>query len=129
MNTDQHGSTPTNTDEYEPVRKAFRMSLHAGQEAEYIRRHQPIWQDLERTLLDHGVHTYSIFLDRTTNHLFGYVEFDSEEQWNAVAATEVCQRWWAYMRDLMPTNFDDSPVSVPLEEVFRIDNRGYRPDR
>ena len=84
------------------MRKAFRMSLHAGQEAEYIRRHQPIWQDLERTLLEHGVQTYSIFLDRTTNHLFGYVEFESEQQWNAVAATDVCQRWWKYMQDLMP---------------------------
>jgi L-rhamnose mutarotase len=74
------------------VRKAFRMSVDRGQEAEYIRRHQPIWNDLERTLLDHGVRTYSIFLDRTTNHLIGYVEFESEAQWNAIAATEVCQR-------------------------------------
>jgi L-rhamnose mutarotase len=111
------------------VRKALRMSIHAGQEAEYIRRHQPIWQDLERTLLDHGVHSYSIFIDRTTNHLFGYVEFESEDQWNAVAATDVCQRWWAYMRDLMPTNPDHSPVSVTLEEVFHIDYRGHRSDR
>jgi L-rhamnose mutarotase len=103
------------------VRKAFRMSVHAGQEAEYIRRHQPIWQDLERTLLEHGVHTYSIFLDRGTNHLFGYVEFESEAQWNAVAATDVCRRWWAHMRDLMPANPDNSPVSVELEEVFHIE--------
>lgn len=104
-----------------PVRKAFRMSVDADQEAEYIRRHQPIWQDLERTLLDHGVRTYSIFLDRNTHHLFGYVEFESEAQWNAVASTDVCQRWWAYMRDLMPTNPDHSPVSTPLEEVFHIE--------
>ena len=97
------------------------MSVHAGQEAEYIRRHQPIWQDLERTLFEHGVRTYSIFLDRTTNHLFGYVEFDSEEQWNAIAATEVCQRWWTHMGDVMPTNADHSPVSLSLEEVFHIE--------
>jgi L-rhamnose mutarotase len=102
------------------VRKAFRMSVDRGQEAEYIRRHQPIWNDLERTLLDHGVRTYSIFLDRTTNHLLGYVELESEAQWNAIAATEVCQRWWAHMRDLMPTNPDNSPVSLELEEVFHI---------
>ena len=36
------------------------MSVHAGQEAEYIRRHQPIWQDLERTLLEHGVQEKNI---------------------------------------------------------------------
>jgi L-rhamnose mutarotase len=103
------------------------MSVHAGQEAEYIRRHQPIWQDLERTLIEHGVRTYSIFLDRTTNHLFGYVEFESEAQWNAIAATDVCQRWWAEMRDLMPTNADHSPLSVGLEEVFHIER--LRPER
>jgi L-rhamnose mutarotase len=97
------------------------MSVDAGQEAEYIRRHQPIWQDLERTLLDHGVQTYSIFLDRDTNHLFGYVEFESEAQWNAIAATDVCQRWWAHMRDGMPSNPNNSPVSVSLEEVFHIE--------
>ena len=97
------------------------MSVDAGREAEYIRRHQPIWQELERTLVDHGVRTYSIFLDRATNHLFGYVEFDSEAQWNAIAATDVCRRWWSHMRDLMPTNADHSPVSVELEEVFHIE--------
>jgi L-rhamnose mutarotase len=97
------------------------MSVDAGQEAEYIRRHQPIWQDLERTLLEHGVQTYSIFLDRDTNHLFGYVEVESESQWNAVAATDVCQRWWAHMRDVMRSNPDNSPVSVSLEEVFHIE--------
>jgi len=96
------------------------MSVHAGQESEYIRRHQPIWRDLERTLLEHGVRTYSIFLDRTTNHLIGYVEFESEVQWNAIAATEVCQQWWAHMRDVMPTNRDHSPVSLELEEVFHL---------
>ena len=102
------------------MRKAFRMSVHPGQEAEYIRRHQPIWRELEETLLDHGVRTYSIFLDRATNHLFGYVEFESEAQWKAVAGTSVCQRWWAHMRDLMPSNPDHSPQSVELEEVFHI---------
>jgi L-rhamnose mutarotase len=103
------------------VRKAFRMSVHPGHEAEYIRRHQPIWRELEDTLLEHGVRNYSIFLDRTTNYLFGYVEFESEAQWNAVAGTDVCQRWWAHMRDVMPTNPDHSPQSVELEEVFHIE--------
>jgi L-rhamnose mutarotase len=98
------------------------MSVHPGQEAEYIRRHQPIWDDLERTLRVHGVHTYSIFLDRTTNYLFGYVEFESEAQWKAIAATEVCQRWWAHMRAVMPSNPDNSPVSLELEEVFHIED-------
>ena len=105
------------------IRRAFRMSVNAGHEEEYARRHQPIWPELEQTLLAHGVRTYSIFLDPATNDLFGYVEFDSEERWSAVARTEVCQRWWAHMRDLMPSNPDNSPASEQLTEVFHIEPR------
>ena len=104
------------------IRKAFRMSVHAGHEAEYARRHQPIWPDLEQALLRHGVHTYSIFFDPSTNDLFAYVEFESEEQWAAIAATEVCQRWWRDMRKLMPSNPDNSPVALELREVFHIES-------
>ena len=39
------------------------MSIHAGQAAEYERRHSPIWAELEATLRAHGVETYTIFLD------------------------------------------------------------------
>jgi L-rhamnose mutarotase len=103
------------------IRRAFRMAVTPGHEAEYVRRHQPIWPELEATLLVHGVRTYTIFLDPETRDLFAYVEFDSAERWEAVARTEVCQRWWAHMRELMPSNPDNSPVSVPLDEVFHIE--------
>jgi L-rhamnose mutarotase len=33
----------------------------------------------------------------------------------------VCRRWWTYMRDIMPTNPDDSPRSRPLREMFHLD--------
>jgi L-rhamnose mutarotase len=97
------------------------MSVHAGREQEYARRHQPIWPELEETLLGHGVRTYTIFLDPDTNDLFAYVEFASEDEWAAVASTDVCRRWWAHMRDLMPSHPDNSPVAKPLEEVFHIE--------
>jgi L-rhamnose mutarotase len=103
------------------IRKAFRMSVNEGASAEYERRHRPIWKDLEETLLAHGVHTYSIYLDPDTRDLFGYVECESDEQWDAVAGTEVCQRWWRHMRDVMPTNEDASPVSRDLREVFHLE--------
>src|SRR5262245_4422648 len=103
------------------IRKAFRLSVHAGLETEYARRHQPIWRELEAVLVEHGVRTYSIYLDPSTNDLFGYVEIDNEERWAAVAGTDVCRRWWRYMRDVMPANADDSPVSRELREVFHIE--------
>ena len=94
------------------------MSVPADNYDEYMRRHNPIWPELEETLLAHGVRSYSIFLDRTTGDLFAYAEVESEERWQAVAATDVCQRWWRHMRDLMPSNPDNSPVSRELADVF-----------
>jgi len=105
------------------IRKAFKMSVHADQQGEYERRHNPIWRELEETLLAHGVRTYSIYLDPGTSELFAYAELESEERWAAVASTDVCRRWWRHMRELMPSNPDDSPVSTELREVFHIERR------
>lgn len=103
------------------IRKAFRMSVHPDAHAEYRRRHNPVWSELEETLVAHGVVAYSIYLDPETSDLFAYAEIESEERWAAIAATEVCRRWWRHMRELMPSNADNSPVSRDLQEVFHID--------
>ena len=103
------------------VRKAFRMAVNREARAEYIRRHNPIWTELEEVLIAHGVRSYSIYLDPETSDLFAYAEIDSEERWSAIAATDVCRRWWRHMRELMPANADDSPVSRGLQEVFHLD--------
>lgn len=110
------------------IRKAFRMSVHASSHAEYAHRHNPIWAELEDTLYAHGVLAYGIYLDPDTSDLFAYAEIENEERWAAIASTEVCRRWWSYMRELMPSNPDNSPVSRNLDEVFHIDVRN-RTDR
>jgi L-rhamnose mutarotase len=102
------------------IRKAFRMSIHPGAAAEYERRHNPIWPELEQALIAHGVRKYCIFLDPASHDLFAYAEIESEERWQAIAGTEVCRRWWASMRELMPSHADDSPVSRDLKEVFNM---------
>jgi len=102
------------------IRKAFVLAVHPGQEAEYERRHRPIWPELERVLRAHGVTSYSIFLHPETRQLFGVVELEDEARWQAIAETPECRRWWKYMSDLMPTNPDASPVSHELREVFRL---------
>lgn len=103
------------------IRKAFVMSVNAGQEAEYARRHQPIWQELQDVLKAHGVHNYSIFLHPDTRQLFGYAEIEDEGRWIAIAQTDVCQRWWKFMGEVMPSHPDHSPVSQSLKEVFHLD--------
>ena len=100
------------------------MSVRPGFEAEYARRHQPIWPELEAVLRDHGVRWYSIFLHPETRQLFGCVECRDEAQWNAIASTEVCQRWWQFMKDAMPSNPDGSPVTHELSEVFHLEFSG-----
>jgi L-rhamnose mutarotase len=103
------------------IRKAFVMSVHPGRADEYKTRHNPIWPELQQVLQEHGVRNYSIFLDPRTNQLFAYAEIRSEEEWASIAATEVCRRWWAHMKDLMPSHPDHSPVARDLTEVFHLD--------
>src|SRR5260370_15220401 len=103
------------------MRKAFVMTLKSGCEEEYECRHNPIWPELETVLKEHGVSNYSIFLDRARDRLFAYAEIESEAQWQQIAQTEVCQRWWAHMQELMLTNPDNSPLAFELYEVFHFD--------
>jgi len=102
------------------IRKAFVMQVNPDAHEEYQRRHSPIWPELEAELKAHGAHNYSIFLDEKRHLLFGFVEIESEARWNAVAETEVCQRWWKHMADVMPSNADNSPVTDELKEVFYL---------
>ena len=102
------------------IRKAFLMSVNPDCHTEYERRHQPIWEELARTLKAHGASNYSIFLDAQTHQLFGYVEIEDEARWQAVAQTDICKQWWAHNRDVMPSNSDNSPVSRDLREVFHL---------
>ena len=97
------------------------MSVNPGCEAEYEKRHSPIWRDLHDALKAHGVHNYSIFLLPETRQLFGYAEIECEQRWAAIADTAICQKWWAHMADVMPANPDNSPVASPLKEVFHIE--------
>ena len=97
------------------------MRVFQGAHVEYERRHRPIWPELERTLIEHGVLDYSIHLDPETGFLFGYVEIESEERWSAIAGTEVCRRWWDSLVGLMETLPDHRPWTRDLKEVFHIE--------
>jgi L-rhamnose mutarotase len=103
------------------IRKAFVFQLKPGCREEYERRHNPIWPELAAVLREHGARNYSIFCHEESGKLFGYVEIEDEARWRAVAQTQVCRRWWGYMKDLMETNADNSPVAVELEKVFHLD--------
>lgn len=102
-------------------RVAFKMHLNEGQKEEYRKRHDEIWPELKVLLKDAGISEYSIFLDEETNTLFAFQKVSSEGGSQDLGKTDIVQKWWKYMSDIMKTNADNSPVSVPLEEVFYID--------
>ena len=97
------------------------MYLSDGMEAEYKRRHDELWHEMKAMIHEFGGKNYSIFLDRDTNILFGYIEIESEEKWSKSADTAICRKWWDYMADIMKVNPDNSPVSIDLVDVFHLD--------
>src|SRR4030095_6923562 len=99
-------------------RVAFKMQLFKGFEEEYKKRHDALWPELEQLLKKHGVKEYSIFLDESTNSLFGVLKIDDPLALDDLPSHPVMQKWWQYMSDIMETNSDRSPVSIPLKEVF-----------
>lgn len=102
-------------------RLAFKMQLNKGQEEEYEKRHNEIWPELKQLLKDAGVSEYSIFLDKETNTLFAFQKLSGESGSQNLGSTEIVQKWWKYMADIMETNPDNSPVTTELEEVFYLE--------
>jgi L-rhamnose mutarotase len=103
------------------IRKAFKMQLKAGFEAEYRKRHDEIWPELSRLLKEAGVSDYSIFLDPETLTLFAVQKLAPGSRADELAAEPVMRKWWDYMEDLMDCNPDHSPVCKDLHEVFHLD--------
>ncbi|MDU1905894.1 MAG: L-rhamnose mutarotase [Dysgonomonas sp.] len=102
-------------------REAFKMYLKKGFEAEYEKRHNAIWPELKQLLKETGVSDYTIFWDKETNLLFGYQIVDGNSSSQDLGNNPIVQKWWAYMADIMDTNSDNSPISIPLNEVFHMD--------
>lgn len=97
------------------------MKLFPGFEAEYKRRHDAIWPELSTLLRDSGIEEYSIFLDSSTMDLFGCLRIADPVKLDKLPAEPIMQKWWDYMKDIMETNPDHSPVATTLKEVFYLD--------
>lgn len=102
-------------------RCAFKMRLKPGFEVEYEKRHDEIWPELSQELTDAGVSDYSIFLDEETLTLFAVQKLSDDNTADQLPNTEIVKKWWAYMADIMEVNPDNSPVCIPLNEVFHMD--------
>lgn len=96
------------------------MQLFKGNETEYKKRHDALWPDLQELLKQTGIADYSIFLNKESGTLFGVLTIDNPLALDDLPSHPVMQKWWNYMGDIMATNPDKSPVSIPLENVFYL---------
>ena len=102
-------------------RVAFKMKLKPGWENEYKFRHDHIWPELKKALTEAGIREYSIFLDTETNTLFAIQKLTEDNSIENLPQKEIMKKWWDYMKNLMETNPDNSPLTFPLVEVFHMD--------
>ena len=100
---------------------AFKMKLFPDKREEYIRRHHEIWPELIQLLKENGISDYTIFLDEETSILFAVQRVDENTTSQDLGKNPIVQGWWAQNVDIMETNPDNSPVTIPLEEVFHMD--------
>ena len=98
------------------------MYLKPGCEKEYAKRHAAIWPELKQMIKDAGVSNYSIFRYKETDQGFAYQECsrDTNSQ-DTENVDPITQKWWDMMADIMEVNPDNSPVTIPIEEVFHLD--------
>ena len=99
-------------------RIAFKMKLNKGQKEIYKKRHNELWPELKELLKEAGVSEYSIFFDEETSTLFAFQKVSGIGGSQDLSSNEIVKKWWAFMADIMEVNPDNSPISVPLEEVF-----------
>jgi len=97
------------------------MKLKPGFVEEYRKRHDDLWPDLHKLLKDSGISEYSIFFDKETNILFAFQKQAGDQGSQDLGNTEIVQKWWKYMADILETNPDNSPVTTMLEEAFYME--------
>ena len=104
------------------TRAAFKMKLkNASFIDEYKRRHDEIWPELRVLLAEAGVSDYSIFFDQETLTLFAVQKVSGDGGSQDLGKNPIVRKWWDYMADIMETEEDNAPVSIPLTEVFHLE--------
>lgn len=101
--------------------EAFRMKLKAGMADEYKKRHDAIWPELKTAISSSGVYDYSIFLDEETLSLFAVQKVKDDGDPDSQKSMAIVRKWWDMMADIMDVNADNSPVCVPLRQMFHMD--------
>jgi L-rhamnose mutarotase len=102
------------------MRYCFQLQVRPDRMAEYVKRHQAVWPEMQDALRATGWRNYSLYL-RADGLLIGYVEADDlAASQAAMEATEVNARWQASMAEFFDgtTPAEGFPL---LTEVFHLD--------
>lgn len=102
-------------------RVSFKMFLKPDCEKEYEKRHNELWPELQALLKNAGISDYTIYWDEDTNILFAHQTVSEGSGSQDLGTAEIIKKWWSFMADIMETNPDHSPISIPLKEVFHLD--------
>ena len=97
---------------------AFKMKLKPGCKAEYKKRHDEIWPELENLLQESGISDYHIFLDEESLSLFAVQKLKENSTEAELPKHPIMKKWWDHMADLMEVHANNSPIVIPLQEVF-----------
>ncbi len=101
-------------------RHAFKMQLKPGRAEVYRRRHEEIWPELERELAAAGVVEYLIFLDESTNTLLAVQWLKEGHRADKLPESPVVRQWWDFMADVVQTGPGNTPVVIPLKEMYHM---------
>ncbi len=104
------------------ARKAFRLRIKAGKEAEYDREHRQVWPELLAKLKEVGISRYSIFRRDQDLVLVMDVE-DFDAAWDKLAHEPVNLKWQEKMSAIFEplTGLKPGERFPMMEEVFYLE--------
>ena len=99
-------------------RAVFYLRLFPGTEAEYDRRHAPVWPELAAEIRESGLRNMSGFRRGTDVWYYLEGEPDVEAAFAIQGPKPANQRWNHYFRNVIAQITDDSGELIWYDEVF-----------
>jgi L-rhamnose mutarotase len=105
-------------------RACFLLRVRPDRLAPYLEAHEHVWAEMQEALQRAGWADYSLFLDKTTGLVVGFVRTDDlAEAQERMAGEEINTLWQASMADYFEAV--DSRVApgeaIVLSEYFHLD--------
>ncbi len=88
----------------------------------YVEAHAAVWPGVLATIHECNIRNYSIFL--IDNRLFAYFEYvgdDFDADMDKMAADQLTQEWWDFVKPMQEPVDPGGDWWLPLKEVFHID--------